>query len=110
MEYFRKNSIVILRSLGALMLVVGFTIHFWSMPQKGLSANEKAAANVARMEAKVAGSSSKSQKSTKKDSSDFLQELKKTQAQQLQYLTIIAMLFGVGFLGYSFVPKKEEEA
>ena len=110
MEYFRKNSIVILRSLGALMLVIGFTIHFWSMPQKGLSANEKAAANVARMEAKVTGSSSKSKKSTKKDSSDFLQELKKTQAQQLQYLTIIAMLFGVGFLGYSFVPKKEEEA
>jgi len=110
MEFFRKNSIVILRSLGALMLVVGFTIHFWTVPQKGLSANEKAAANVARMEAKVAGSSSKSQKSTKRESSDFLQELKKTQAQQLEYLTIIAMLLGVGFLGYSFVPKKEEEA
>jgi len=110
MEYFRKNSIVILRSLGALMLVVGFTIHFWSMPKKGLSANEQAAANVARMEAKVAGSSSKSKKATKEKSSDFLQELKKTQAKQLEYLTIIAMLFGVGFLGYSFVPKKEEEA
>jgi len=110
MEFFRKNSIVILRSLGALMLVVGFIIHFWTVPQKGLSANEKAAANVARMEAKVAGSGSKSQKSTKRESSDFLQELKKTQAQQLEYLTIIAMLLGVGFLGYSFVPKKEEEA
>jgi hypothetical protein len=110
MEFFRKNSIVILRSLGALMLVIGFAVHFWSVPQKGLSANEKAAANVARMEAKVAGSSSKSKKITKNKSSDFLQKLKKTQAKQLQYLTILAMLFGVGFLGYSFVPKKEVDA
>ena len=109
MEFFRNNRIIITRSLGALMLVVGFAVHFWTMPQKGLSANEKAAANVARMEAKVAGGSSSAKQSAKEDSSDFLQELKKTQAQQLEYLTILAMLFGVGFLGYSFLPKKEEQ-
>ena len=110
MEFFIKNKIVILRSLGALMLVVGFAIHFWTVPQKGLSANEKAAANVARMEAKVKGSSPSSAKSAKSDDSKFLKELKSTQAKQLQYLTILAMFFGVFFLGFSFLPKKEEDA
>jgi len=97
-----------MRSLGAIMLVVGFAIHFWTMPQEGLSANQRAAANVARMEAQVAGKSSTSKKSAKKDDTKFLKELKNTQEKQMQYLTIIAMIFGVGFLGYSFLPKKEE--
>ena len=110
MEFFLKNKIVILRTLGALMLIVGFAVHFWTVPQKGISANERAAANVARMEAKMAGNNSSAKKSTKKDDSSFLKELKKTQEKQMQYLTIIAMVFGVGFLGYTFLPKKEQEA
>ncbi|MEN8303841.1 MAG: hypothetical protein ABFQ64_07210, partial [Campylobacterota bacterium] len=96
-------------SLGALMLVVGFAIHFWATPKEGISANERAAANVARMEAKVKGESSAQSKSSKKSDSKFLEELKKTQEKQLQYLTIIAMILGVGFLGYSFMPKKEKD-
>ena len=48
-------------------------------------------------------------KSAKKDDTKFLEELKNTQAKQMRYLTIIAMIFGVGFLGYSFVKKKETE-
>ena len=108
MEIFLKYKIVILRSLGALMLVIGFAIHFWTTPKEGISANDRAAANVARMEAKVAGKSSSESKASKKSDSKFLEELKNTQAKQLQYLTIIAMILGVGFLGYSFMPKKEE--
>ena len=110
MEFFLKHKIVILRSVGALMLVVGFAIHFWTVPQKGLSANEKAAANIARMESKMAPKGSGSNKTSKKNDASFLKELKKTQAKQLQYLTIIAMILGVGSLGYTFLPKKEEKA
>ncbi len=90
------------------MLVIGFAIHFWVTPKEGLSENDKAAARVARMEAQVKGSSSKSSKSSKQDTSKFLEELKSTQAKQMQYMTILAMLFGVGFLGYSFISKKED--
>ena len=97
-----------MRSLGALMLVIGFTIHFWATPKEGISANDRAAANVARMEAKVKGQSSAQSKASKKSDSNFLDELKDTQAKQLQYLTIIAMILGVGSLGYSFMPKKQE--
>ncbi|MEN8304321.1 MAG: hypothetical protein ABFQ64_09640 [Campylobacterota bacterium] len=109
MEFFLKYKTVIMRSLGALMLVVGFAIHFWATPKEGISANERAAANVARMEAKVKGESSAQSKSSKKSDSKFLEELKKTQEKQLQYLTIIAMILGVGFLGYSFMPKREKD-
>ncbi len=110
MELFLKHKTVILRTLGALMLIIGFTIHFWETPKEGISENDKAAARVARMEAKVKGGGSSSAKqSTKKDDSKFLEKMKSQQAQQVQYMTILAMLFGVGFLGYSFMPKREEE-
>ena len=106
MDFFNQNRVIILRTVGALMLVVGFAVHFWSTPKEGLSANDRAAANVARMEARVSGKGSAT--SAKQDDGKFLKDLKETQAQQLQYLTIIAMILGVGSLGYSFMPKKEE--
>jgi hypothetical protein len=109
MNFFLKNKTVIIRSLGAVMLIVGFAIHFWVTPKEGLSENEKAAARVDRMEAKVKGSGSTSSKPAKEDTSKFLEKLKNTQEKQMQYLTIIAMILGVGFLGYSFMPKKEED-
>lgn len=107
MEFFLKHKIVILRSLGGLMLLVGFALHFWTTPKEGVSANERAAANIARMEAKVKGNAPSSGKSAKKDDSKFLDKLKDTQEKQLQYLTILAMIFGVGFLGYSFMPRRD---
>ncbi len=108
MEFFLKHKTVILRSLGGFMLLVGFVVHFWATPKEGLSANQKAAANIARMDARTNAGSSTSSKSQKKDDSKFLNELKNTQAKQMQYLTIIAMILGIGFLGYSFMPKKED--
>jgi len=107
MEFFIKNKIVIIRTVGFLMLLVGFAIHFWVTPKEGLSKNEIAAANVARMEAVVSRGSGQSSKSQKKDDSKFLETLKNTQKKQIQYLTILSMIFGVGFLAYSFIPKRD---
>ena len=104
MEYFLKNKTVIMRVLGSVMLVVGFAIHFWVTPQEGLSKNQRAATNVARMEARMAPKGTNISNSQKKDDSKFLKELKNTQEKQMQYLTILAMVFGVAFLGYSFIP------
>lgn len=109
MEIFLKYKIVIFRSLGGLMLLIGFSVHFWATPKEGISANEIAAANVARMEAKVAGQNSQQSKASKKNDSKYLDELKNTQAKQMQYLTIVAMILGIGFLGYSFIPKREDD-
>jgi len=106
MEFFLKYKTATLRGLGSFMLIVGFVINFWVTPKDGLSENDKAAARVARMEAKIKGTSLKGSKSSKKSDSKFLEELKKTQAKQLQYITIIVMILGAGSLGYSFISKK----
>ena len=110
MEFYLKNKIVILRTVGSLMLVIGFAAHFWVTPKKVFSQNDRAAANIARMEAKVKpkGSDSKASSPAKKDHSKYLDKLKNAQEKQMQYLTIIAMIFGFGFLGYSFIKKKED--
>jgi hypothetical protein len=109
MEYFLKHKIIIFRTVGALMLLVGFAIHFWVTPKEGFSEVDIAAANVARMEASVKGHGGSAKKAHKPDTSKFLEEFKNTQAKQRQYLTIIAMILGIGFLGYSFLPKKEDD-
>lgn len=106
MEFFLKYKIVILRSLGALMLIVGFAIHFWVTPKKGLSENERAAANVARMEVHVKGAS-KGEKKVKPNHSKLMEKLKHSQEKQMQYLTIFSMLLGALFLGASFLKKEE---
>ncbi len=105
-EIFLKHKTVIFRSLGAVMLVVGFASYFWITPKKVVTENKIAAANVARMEARVTGVSSAISAKPKSSSSDILKHLKDTQEAQTRYLTILAMVFGIGFLGYSFVGKK----
>lgn len=110
MEYFLKYQQTILRVLGGFLLLVGFVIHFWTLPQKGVSQNERASANLARMDASVQGKGSPNQSQAKADSSKFLKELKGQQAKQVEYLTILVMILGIGSLGYSFIKKKEQEA
>ena len=107
-EIFIKNKIIIFRTAGTLMLIVGFAVYFWTTPKEALSQNEIAAANVARMEASVSGKSSTTAKPEKSSSTKILQELKNAQKKQLRYFTILTMIFGVGFLGYSFIKKKED--
>ena len=88
------------------MLLIGFVVHFWTTPKEGLTQNEIAARNVARMEASSSGGSSTSNQPYKQDRSKYLKEFKNTKAKQMQYLTIITMILGVGFLGYSFIKPK----
>ena len=107
MEFFLKHQVAIMRSLGAIMLVIGFAVHFWVTPKKGLNENDRAAARVARMEASAKGSSPSQGVSREKDASKFVDTMKDTQAKQLQYMTIIIMVLGVGFLAYSFMPKND---
>ncbi len=106
MEFLLKHKTIIIRSIGAIMLVIGFIAFFWATPKEGVSANELAAANVARMEAQTSGSSS-GDVSAKKEEAKFLEKFKETRENQLKYLMIIMMIAGVGFLGYSFLKKDD---
>lgn len=88
------------------MLLIGFVVHFWMTPEEGVSKNDLAAANVARMEAIVSGNGAATSQS-KKDASHYVDAIEKTQKEQMRYLTIIVMVLGAGFLGYSFIQKKD---
>ena len=46
MEYFLKHKIIIFRTVGALMLLLGFVIHFWVVPKEGVSEVDIAAASI----------------------------------------------------------------
>ena len=108
MEFFFKHQKIILRSVGVFLLVLGLTLFFWAAPQKVMTENEKAAANLARMEASVGGGSSKSTVTQSSHHETISASMIETQKKQLRMLMIMVMVFGVGFLGYSFLKKEEE--
>jgi len=105
-EIFTKNQTVIFRTLGILMFLIAFSVYFWITPKQGVSENEIAARNVARMEARIGGASSASTKAQKPKHTPIMKSYKETQAKQMRYMLILSMIVGVGFLGYSFVKKR----
>ncbi len=110
MEFFLKHQTVIFRTLGAVLLVIGVVLYFWAAPQKVMTENERAAANLARMEAAVSGkSSSKASVQKQSNSSQIAQAMMETQKKQVRMLMLMVMVFGVGFLGYSFLKKENKE-
>ncbi len=107
MEFFKKHQKEIVRAIGALLLIVGFVINFWVTPQKAVSANDIAAANLARIEASVQGGSGTQKVKKKPDTSHISKALKVTRQKQMKYLTIFSMILGALFLAYSFLKKEE---
>ena len=105
LKFFLKHQQSILRGGGGVMLLIGFIIHFWVVPQKGLSKSDLAAARIARMEASVNGKNSHTPKKAKHDASSYTKALKDTQKKQMEYLTILVMIIGVASLAYSFKPR-----
>ncbi len=92
------------------MLLVGFVVHFWMTPEKGLTKSELAAANVARMEASVSGNAASSAQVQKSSGTHIMKAFEEQQRKQMQYFTIIVMILGVGALGYSFIKKEDSQA
>jgi len=106
-DFFLKHQTLLLRVAGIFMLVVGCVVYFWTTPKDGVSANELAQKNLQRMEASVRGGVQKAHKA-KPDPSHIAKAIKSTRSKQLQYVTILAMVFGLGFLLYSFISPKRE--
>ena len=104
MEFILKYRVKLMRIAGVVLLLLGFVINFWDTPKSGMSKNELAAINLARMEASVSGKSNTKIKK-KTDSSSFVKALESTQKKQLKYLTILVMLLGFLSLAFSFIKK-----
>lgn len=110
-EIFIKNKIIIFRTVGGIMFLVGLVMLFWTDPKEvALSENEIAAANIARIEATVRGRSSDLKQVPKPDSSTFVEELENNQKKQEEQLIILSMLFGALLLIYSFIPKAKSDS
>jgi len=108
LEFLKKYKKEIFRSIGGLLFVIGFVVHFWITPQKGVSENEIAAANLARMEASVQGKSTTKAKK-KPDPSHIAKALKATRQKQMEYMTIFSMILGALFLLGSFIKKSDKK-
>ena len=109
MEFFVKHQIIIMRSLGAFMLVVGLAVYFWAAPTPTLSENERAAAHLARIEKAVSGGSSVKQAKKANAHQKITQAMRETRKKQVRMLMLMTIIFGVGFLGYSFIKKPKED-
>lgn len=103
LTWIKKNKKVALKITGANFLLMALVLLFWAQPKEGMSANEKAAANSARMEAQVSGNSKKPASSA----DDVRQAHEEYQKGQVQIFLILMVVCGVGFLGYGFFTKEE---
>lgn len=100
LEWVKKNQKLAFKITGANFLLMALVLLFWSQPKAGLSENEKAAANVARMEAKAKGSTAPSV------TGNIMQEHHENQKKQLRIFLIIMTISGAAFLGYGFLKKE----
>lgn len=100
LEWVKKNQKLAYKITGANFLLMALVLLFWSQPKAGLSENEKAAANVARMEAKTKGRVSSSA------AGNIMKEHHESQKKQLRIFLIIMTISGAAFLGYGFLKKE----
>lgn len=90
---------------GALMLLLGSALLFWDNRGETVSEASLAAANVARMEARMQAQTSGAKAAP--EQSIFSTAYREQQGQQLRYTVIVLMIAGVGFLLYGFLKKEE---
>ncbi len=103
--WVKENKRLASKIMGVNFLVMALVLLFWSQPKEGMSENEKAAANVARMEAKASGNSQ--EKASQPPS--FMKDYKQTQKTQLRVFLILMVISGAGFLAYGYVNKEDSK-
>lgn len=102
-DWVKKNKKLALKVTGVNFLLMAVVLLFWAQPKAGMTANEKAAANLSRMEAQVKGKSVKPASSAQ----DVRQAHEEYQKGQVQIFLALMVLCGVGFLGYGFLKKED---
>ncbi len=102
LEWFKRNKKLAYKITGVNFLLMALVLLFWSQPKESFSENEKAAANVARMEAQASSAGG----SKPSAPPNFMQEHQETQKKQLRIFLIIMVIAGAGFLGYGFLKKE----
>ncbi len=102
-HWVKKNKKLALKITGVNFLLMALVMLFWAQPKNGMSENEKASANLARMEAQVSGSSQKPASSAQ----DFRQVHAAHQAEQVRIFLILMVILGSASLVYGFLKKED---
>ncbi len=105
-EWYLSHKKLAYKLMGANFLLMALVLLFWSAPKEGMSENERAAANVARMEARIQGQGSTSQE----NKVNLLNRHMDKQQAQLRIVLVIMVIVGVGFLAYGVLKKEENQA
>ncbi len=103
LDWVKKNKKLALKITGVNFLLMALVLMFWVQPKQGMSASEKAAANTARMEARISVDSKRPASSA----SDVRKAHEEYQKEQVQIFLILMLILGAGFLGYGFFVKDE---
>ncbi|MEA2100724.1 MAG: hypothetical protein U9P72_11415 [Campylobacterota bacterium] len=109
MEFFRKNKIIVTRVIGSLMFLIGFSVYIWSLTGQTLDANQRAMANIARMEAGAKAGVFNTKISDVQNGGNFLQQVRDVQKNNTKNLTLVAMVLGAILLWYSFFSMKPSD-
>lgn len=105
LEFIIKHKIILSRTIGIVLLVVGIAALFWAKPDTALTENEIAEANIARMEASLPQNIASSKKQSQTPS--FMKAYKEKQKEHIRYLVVALIVCGIAFIGYSFIRKRE---
>ena len=107
LAWIKEYQKVLSLGMGALLIVVAATMLFWMNTGEGVSEEERiAAANVARMEARMAAQRNGGQ--APRSQVDFMQSRQEKQKEQLRYMVIAMLIGGIGFLGFGLLKKNEK--
>jgi len=101
MEFFLKYKVIILRLFGLGMFIVSVFVHFSNTP-KDMSENERAVANIARMQRTVSVSL---KANTKSSGSSVSKQMSEFQEKQKEIFSIFLMVSSMLFFGFSFIKK-----
>ena len=107
-EWIKRYQKALSLGMGALLIVMAAAMLFWMNTGEGVSDEERiAAANVARMEARMASQRGGGYQAPQSQV-DFMQSHQEKQKAQLRYMVIAMLIGGVGFLGYGVLKKNEK--
>jgi len=108
-EWFKRHRRKVTLTAGGLCVCIGAAMLFWSNGSGAAVSEEEriAAANVARMEARMQSQISGQKGQQSPDKPIFSGSYRERQEAHLRYMVIALMLFGAGFLAYGFLKRDE---
>jgi len=104
----KQHSILITRVIGSALLFLSIALQVWTFSTPKLTANQRAEANIARMEASAKAAIFNTKMSEAKGGTNFLQQVRDVQKENTMNITIIALILGVFFLSFGFSNKKKK--